>query len=287
MSAQVLVNGILLGGIYALVGVGFSLVWGVMNVINVAHGAFVMIGAFVAFWLFTLWGVDPLLALPLAMGVLFVLGYGTQLVLINRVIRAPLFMTLIVTFGLELLLVNAALLLWTADPRSVTTSYSSAAVALAGVQLPTARVAIFLLALLLAGGLQLFLARTRQGNAIRATRMDREAAQLMGARIDRVYAFTFGLGAAMAGAAGALLSTISAITPAMGIGYTAKAFAVCVLGGLGSITGALVGGLLLGLFEVVGASIIGPAYQDLISYLVLVLVLVVRPSGILGQRYYQ
>ena len=287
MSAQVLVNGLLLGGIYALIGVGFSLVWGVMNVINVAHGAFIMLGAFAAFWIFTLFGVDPLLSLPLTMGVLFLFGYGTQKLVINRVIRAPIFMTLILTFGLELLLVNVALLLWTANPRSVITPYSSAAFAVAGVQIPTARVAIFLVALLLAGGLQVFLTRTRTGNAIRATRMDLEAARLQGVRLDRVYALTFGLGAAMAGAAGALISTIGAITPMMGIAYTAKAFAVCVLGGLGSITGALVGGLLLGLIEVVGAATIGPAYQDAISYLVLIVVLVLRPSGVLGQKYYQ
>ncbi len=287
MLAQVLVNGILLGGIYALIGVGFSLVWGIMNIINVAHGAFIMLGAFIAFWVFTLLGLDPLLSLPLTMGVLFLLGYGTQKALINRVIRAPLFMTLIVTFGLELLLMNAALILWTATPRSVITSYSSDALTFGDVRIPTARLLISVVALLLTGALQLFLTHTRVGNAIRATRMDLEAAQLTGVRIDRVYALTFGLGAAMAGAAGALISTISAITPVMGIGYTGKAFAVCVLGGLGSITGALVGGLLLAMIEVVAGSVIGPSYQDLISYLVLVLVLAVFRRGVLGRSYYQ
>jgi len=283
---QAVINGLLLGGIYAVVALGFSLVWGVMNVINVSHGAFVMLGAFATYWLFVLFGLDPFVGAPLAMVALFVVGYAIQKYVINLVVRAPIYMTLILTFGLDLLIVNLGLIAWSADFRSVNTAYAGQGLVLGPLVIPYARAGTLLLALLASAALFAFMDRTRTGNAIRATRMDLEAAEGVGVRIDRIYALTFAIGAALAGLAGGLISATLPITPIMGLTYTGKAFVVTALGGLGNMGGALVGGIVLGLAETLGATVFGPGYQDAIGYVLLVLILVVRPAGLLGRAYY-
>jgi branched-chain amino acid transport system permease protein len=283
---QAVINGLLLGGIYAVVALGFSLVWGVMNVINVSHGAFVMLGAFATYWLFVLFGLDPFVGAPLAMVALFVVGYAIQKYVINLVVRAPIYMTLILTFGLDLLIVNLGLIAWSADFRSVNTAYAGQGLVLGSLVIPYARAGTLLLALLASAALFAFMDRTRTGNAIRATRMDLEAAEGVGVRIDRIYALTFAIGAALAGLAGGLISATLPITPIMGLTYTGKAFVVTALGGLGNMGGALVGGIVLGLAETLGATLFGPGYQDAIGYVLLVLILVVRPAGLLGRAYY-
>jgi branched-chain amino acid transport system permease protein len=283
---QALVNGLLLGGIYAIVALGFSLVWGVMNVINISHGAFVMLGAFATYWLFVRLGLDPFLGCLVAMVAMFVLGYGIQKYLINLVVRAPIAMTLILTFGLNLLIVNFGLLAWSADFRSVTTPYAGEGLSLGTLVIPYARAGTLVVALLASLALFAFMARTRTGNAIRATRMDLEAALGVGVRIDRIYALAFAIGAGLAGLAGGLISATLPITPIMGLSYTGKAFVVSALGGLGNMGGALVGGLVLGVAETLGATLLGPGYQDAIGYTLMVLVLLLRPSGLLGRAYY-
>ena len=284
--AQALLNGLLLGGIYVTVALGFSLVWGVMNVINVSHGAFVMLGAFTTYWLFASVGLDPFLGAPLAMALMFVLGYLVQKYIINWIVRAPMFMTLILTFGLNLIIVNLGLIAWTGDVRSITTPLTGQGLSVGELIVPYVRAATLLVALLATFALFVFMDRTRTGNAIRATRMDLLAAEGVGIRIDRVYALTFAIGAALAGLAGGLISATLPITPFMGLSYTGKAFVVTALGGLGNMAGALVGGLLLGIAETVGAALLGPGYQDAIGYLLLVIVLVLRPSGLLGRAGY-
>jgi branched-chain amino acid transport system permease protein len=283
---QAVINGLLLGGIYAVVALGFSLVWGVMNVINVSHGAFVMLGAFATYWLFVLFGLDPFVGAPLAMVALFVVGYAIQKYVINLVVRAPIYMTLILTFGLDLLIVNLGLIAWSADFRSVNTAYAGQGLVLGPLVIPYARAGTLLLALLASAALFAFMDRTRTGNAIRATRMDLEAAEGVGVRIDRIYALTFAIGAALTGLAGGLISATLPITPIMGLTYTGKAFVVTALGGLGNMGGALVGGIVLGLAETLGATLFGPGYQDAIGYVLLVLILIVRPVGLLGRAYY-
>ncbi len=283
---QTIVNGLLLGGIYAVVALGFSLVWGVMSVINVSHGAFVMLGAFLTYWLFVWFGLDPFLGAPLAMLATFGLGYAVQKYLINLIVRAPIYMTLILTFGLNLLIVNVALLVWSADLRSVTTPYSGQGLVLGGIIIPYSRAGTLAAALLATAALFAFMGRTRTGNAIRATRMDIEAAEGVGVRIDRIYALTFAIGAALAGLAGGLISATLPISPVMGLSYTGKAFVVTALGGLGNMTGALVGGIVLGLVETMGATFLGPGYQDAIGYAMLVVILVLRPSGLVGKAHY-
>jgi len=285
LALQNLLNGLLLGGTYAMVAVGFSLVWGVLNIVNLAHGALVMLGAYVTYWLFTVYHVDPLLSLPLTAGALFVLGYVLQRFVINQVIRASFLITFLLTFGLELVITNVALAAWTADVRSVTTAYSGLALSVGPLVLPAVRIAGLGVAVVVTALLHLLMTRTRLGSAIRATASDGEAARLMGIPIAHVYAVTFAIAAATAGVAGTLISVSFPIFPAMGAGYTLVGFVVCVLGGLGSVTGALLGGLVFGLLQTYAAAWWGPNFDNIVAFGVLIAVLLVRPAGLLGRAY--
>lgn len=286
MVQQMLISGILLGGVYCCIAVGFSVITGVLKIFNFAHGAFVMLGAYTTYVCFSVFKIDPFLSLPISMVVLFVIGYFFQRFLINRVIRAPLYMTLILTFGLDMVLVNSALLAWTGNLRAVVPSYASKTLAVAGVSIPVVRLASFFVGLLLTLLLYLLMNKTKVGKAINATRMDLDAAKLVGVDVTNIYAMTFGIGTAMAGAAGTLLSMLASISPTMGSMYSSKAFAICVLGGFGHMAGALLGSLVMGLLEMVGVALIGPGYQEATAFAVLVLVLIFRPKGLLGKEYF-
>ena len=283
---QVLVNGILAGGVYACAAIGFSIIWGVMNLINLAHGSMVIIGAYLTFILFSTIGIDPFLTIPVSGALLFCFGYLIQRLLINRVIEGSVFMTLILTFGLDLVLVNANLLFFTADLRLVTPWYSGLGWEIGTVKIPYARTGVFLFALLLTLCLYLFLNKTKYGNAIKATSFDKDAAGLVGVDVLKVYAITFGIGAGMAGMAGSLISIIHSFSPIVGASYTMKSFVVVVLGGLGSIPGAVIGGLLLGIVENFASVLFDAGYKDAFSFILLVLILVIRPRGLLGKQFY-
>jgi len=292
LLAQDLVNGILAGGILAVVALGFSLVWGIMNIINLAHGAFIMVGAYVTYQLFTTFHLDPFVSLPISFVLLFALGYLIQHYLLNWVARAPILSTFLLTFGLSLLIVNIALIVWTGDTRGVTTAYSGTNFTLGDVTVPWAKLYTLLGALTITGVMQLWLTRSRTGRAIRATSMDIGAAQLSGVRVTQIYAIVFALGAGLAGVAGTLISLSYALNPSMGDPFLIKAFVVCVLGGLGSVQGALVGGLAYGIIEAFATQIdvtigtqhiSGSGLQDAIALVVLLIVLVVRPTGIMGR----
>ena len=282
---QLLVLGLLIGGVYVAVAVGFSLVWGILNIVNLAHGALVVIGSYLTWTLFNRLGIDPFLSLPVIAVLLFAVGYGLQRGLINRVIRAPLLFTFLLTFGINLVLVNLLLAIFTSDFRSVTPAYSGSGLALGEVQIPYVRVGALAVALVLASLVWLLLNRTRTGAAIQAVGADRDAAQLVGIDLRHVYALTFGIGAACAGVAGGLISVIQAINPSAGEPYTLQAFVVVILGGLGRVSATVVGGLLFGLIEVFGqaAPYLGAGYANAIAFAVLVLVLVLRPQGLLGR----
>lgn len=282
-ATQVAINGLLVGGLYALMALGLSLIWGVMDVINIAHGAFIMLGAYTTYWLFQA-GVDPLISLPISLALLFLLGFLLQKYLINLVIRAELFITLLLTFGIDILIVNLARVVWTANVRRVATSYSGASISFGELTIPLVRIIAFVVALILAGALFLLLERTRMGRAIRATSQDLLAARLSGTNVSNTYAITFGLGAGVAGAAGSLWSMLFTITPTMGGVLTLKSFAVTVIGGLGTMAGPVVGGLLLGLVENFTSAYVGPKFPNLISFALLVVTLILRPRGILGGR---
>ena len=282
---QQIVLGLLLGGVYVAVGIGFALVWGIMNIVNLAHGALVIVGAYMTWVLFSNLHVDPFLSLvPVAIA-MFAFGYLLQRVLVNRVIRAPLFFTLLLTFGVNLVLINLLLVLFKSDFRSVTPSYSGSGLNLAGVQVPYIRLAALAVAIALAAAVALVLNRTRLGAAIQAVGADRDAAQLVGIDLRHVYALTFAIGAGCAGIAGSLISTIQAISPTAGEPYTLQAFVVVILGGLGRVSATVVGGLLFGLIEVLGQATpgLGAGYANAIAFAVLVVVLAVRPQGLLGR----
>jgi len=284
---QATLYGLLQGGLFALVAVGFSLVWGVMNVVNLAHGAFVLCGAYLAFELNQAMGLDPFLAMVPAAVVLFGLGYALQRFLVNLVVNAPIFLPLLLTFGLELVLVNALMLGFTADYRSVPTGYAQLSLVLPGdVRVPFGRLLAALLAVGLAVGLGFVMRRTRTGLAILATGMDRGAARLMGIKAAHVYALTFGLAAALAGAAGAGVAAVSTFSPADAGRFTLFSFVAAVLGGLGNMSGALYGGLLLGLVESLGGQLLPGTQVNALAFAVLVLVLAIRPQGLAGKAFY-
>ena len=287
LYAQILINGLVLGGLYACIAVGFSLVWGVLNVINILHGTFVVLGSYIAYFAYVHLGLHPFLSVVLSGMLLFALGFAIQAGLINRVMGAPVLTTLVLTFGLELLLNNGILLAFSADYRTVQLANPFGSVVVGGLVLPLERVFAMLLALGLTFLLYIMLAKSRVGRAIVAVRMDSEAAALMGVKVKHIYAVTFGVGALMAGAAGSILSIIFPISPLNSTEFLGIAFVVCVLGGLGSIAGAMVGGLALGVIESFGALFIGPEHGLTIAFLLLIILLIFKPTGIMGRTGYE
>jgi branched-chain amino acid transport system permease protein len=283
---QATVYGLLQGGLLALVAVGFSLVWGVMNIVNLAHGSFVILGAYIGWELHQHAGLDPLLGMFVAAAVLFVLGYAVQRWLINLVINAPIFITLLLTFGLSLLIVQGMNIVFSANYRSIQTGYASKGLTLGDVRVPFGRLLAFGIAVVITIALVALVNRTRTGLAIIATGMDRGAARLMGISARHVYALTFGISAALAGIAGTMVGTIGTFTPAAAGGFTLLSFVIAVLGGLGNMSGALMGGLVIGLVESWAGLYLSGTWMNAIAFLVLVVVLVVRPSGLVGRAYY-
>jgi len=287
LTVQILVNGIVLGCLYACIAAGFSLVWGVLNVINLMHGSFIVLGSYLAWAVYNALGISPWLALGIAAPLFFVLGYLLQRGVLNRVIAAPVLVTLTMTFGLDLMLNNAMILAFKADYRKLILEPPLGTVAMGSVVVPVDRLVAMAFALCLTGALYLILRKSRVGRAIIAVRLDREAAMLMGVRVDGIYAAAFGFGAAMAGCAGVLLALIFPISPLSATPYLGKAFVVCVLGGLGSVPGAVVGGLLLGVVESFGSWIFGPEHAVTLSFALLILFLIFRPQGLLGRRGFE
>jgi branched-chain amino acid transport system permease protein len=283
LLAQVLVNGVLLGGLYALMALGLALVWGVLNIVNLSHGALIMLGAYATYYLFTLGHVDPFAALPLTAAILFVVGYAIQRGILNLVIRAPMFNTLLITFGIEVVLTYFAQIVFSADFRTINPSYAGANFSVRSVTVPYVEALAFAVAVGLTVAMWLFLLHTRMGRAIRAAAQNLVAARLYGVNPRNVYALTFGLGAALAGVAGGLYGTVSQINPYIGGPLTAKSFVIAIIGGLDNPLAVIVGGLFLGIIESLTTLYVGPTYRDVASFGILVLVLIVRPTGLLGR----
>lgn len=293
LFGQSLVNAILLSGMLTIVALGFSLVWGVLNIINLVHGAIIMLGSYLTYWIFTLWGVDPFLSIPIIMLVTFAYGYLLQRLVINQVIRAPLLVTFLLTFGVEIIMINLALYFWKADLRAITTAYSGMSLVLfqdpatgMGIQVPYVKIGVLVISLLLVLGLHFLMAHTRLGRAIRATGMDKDAAQLTGVKVAPIYAMTFALGSAMAGAAGVLIAMTQPITPGMGGSFTLRAFVIVVLGGLGSIPAVVIGAVLFAIVETL-AGLFVPSLTSAVAFAFLVIILILRPQGIAGKAFYQ
>jgi len=284
---QQLVLGLLIGGLYGLAAAGLSLVFGVLKVLNVAHGQLIMLGGYGAFWLFALWGLDPFASLALVVPGALVLGVVLYGALFGWVVRAHeetrVKNSLLIGFGLALALDGAAVRLWTADERSITTGYAGAVFAFGGLAVPLVRLASLVLAFALIGGLHLLLRRWRWGRAIRATAEDWEAALMTGIDVRRAYLLAFAIGTALAGAAGTLVSVGYSISPSIGLEWTLKALIVVVLAGLGSMLGTFVGGLVLGLAEALSATVFGGPYREVVGLVIFFVVLVARPQGLFAR----
>jgi branched-chain amino acid transport system permease protein len=285
---QNVVFGVLVGALYGLAAVGLSLVFGVTKILNVAHGELLMFGGYASFWAVTLLGVDPFLSIIPAVIFLAVIGFILYKLIFARLVKldesVKIQNTLLVGFGLSLILQNIALRLWSADTRGITTFYSGWAFTLFGVRFPIVRVASLIIALVTLLALELFLRRTYTGKALRATVENWEAATLMGIDTQRVYLLSFVMGAALAGIAGALVSVGYSVDPAMGLNWTLTSLIVMVLGGLGSIIGTFVGGIVLGVTQSATGFFLSQSYREVVGLVLFLLVLVFRPQGLFGAK---
>jgi branched-chain amino acid transport system permease protein len=278
---NVLLVGLLLGGIYSLVSIGLNLIFGVIRVVNFAQGEFVMLGMYAAFAAFSFLNMDPYLSVVVVFPALFVLGALVQRFIIQPLQNEPM-MQVFATFGLLMIFQNVVLALTRGAAVSVRTDLASVTFAVGGVQVSLVRLLALVAATAVAGGLLLLLHSTLFGKAVRAVAQDRRAARLMGINVERTYMLTFGIGAALAGLAGALLTPISTLSPQIGGNFILAAFAVVVLGGLGSVSGAYLGGFLVGLTEAFAGFYLDPALKHAVWFMVFIAVLIIRPSGLFG-----
>ncbi len=277
-------NGLLLGGLYAATSLGLSMVFGVMRLVNVVHGELVILGAYLSWTLFARMALDPFASLVLVAPILFVVGYVFQHLLLNRLMPQGMEAPMLTTFGLSIIAQMVFLSIWTPDSRSIKTAYADNVVQLGSVHVPQMFVISFAVALLLVGALHLFVTRTLVGKAVRAAAQSAEAAAAMGISIPHIFALTYGIGAAMASVGGVLVATTFTFVPGSGLSYLLKGFVVVVLGGMGSIGGTLLAGMLLGLSESMGAAAFGTGYKDLVGLVIFLLVLTIRPAGLFGRR---
>jgi branched-chain amino acid transport system permease protein len=282
MVGQVVISGLLAGSLYAMVALGLGLIFGVMRVLNVAHGPLLMLGAYTTFWLFHWFGLNPYLSLLVSMPLLFLVGLGLQGTLVRRVVDAPELSSLLLTFGMSIAIVNLAQLAFTSDLRSV--EYLTGSFVLGPFAFSKSRVIACGFAVAITAWAFFFLQKTRLCKALRAVSQSREVAQVCGINVQRIHLLAFGIASALAAAGGSLVAVMVAIQPDMGMVYTFKSFLVIVLGGAGNYPGALLGGLLLGLIEQLSSLFLTTQVNEAVAYVLLVLVLLIRPTGLLKGR---
>lgn len=283
MIAQVVASGLLMGFIYALVAVGLTLTWGVLDIINFAHGEYLMLSMYTAFWLYSLFNFDPLVSLPIAALLIFVLGFLTYKLVIKRVIDAPGLTALLATFGLSLFLRNMAQFLWTPNNRFINASLViDKKIELGSVILGMPQLVASLGSIIMVVVIYFFISKTRTGKAIQATALDKNTAKLMGINTEWIFAITFALSGAAAGVAGALMSTFFPVYPESGAMYGLLGFVIVALGGFGNIKGALYGGLIIGLAEALGGFILGTQFKYAVVFLIYLIVIQLRPKGLFG-----
>jgi branched-chain amino acid transport system permease protein len=280
---QSLISGILVGGVYALIGIGLTIIFGVMRIINFAHGDILMVGMYLTYGLFTLLGIDPFLSILITIPLMFLFGGFLQKLFINRVLNALPQNQILLTIGLGLIMSNTMMLIYTSDYKILTTPYSSSSFKILGLSISEPLAISFVITAMITAILYWFLMKTDTGQAIRATAQDREAAQLMGINVKRMSIIAFGLGASLAGTAGALISPTYYIFPQIGSTFTLKAFVITVLGGMGSVVGATMGGIIIGVAESMGAVYISSGWKDVVVFVLFLLVLLFKPSGLMGK----
>ncbi|AIB23439.1 hypothetical protein P035_03098 [Brucella suis 06-988-1656] len=280
---QIVINGILLGGLYAIMAQGLALVWGVLNIVNLAHGTMIMLGGYVTWLVFANFGIDPFIGVFAAAAVMFCFDYALQRCVLNLVARGPMFNALLITFGIEIIFTDVAQHVFSADFRAIIPSYSAVNFNVYGITIPLMNLLAFIAAFVLSGFMFFFMMTTKLGRAIRATAQNLTAARLYGVEPRHLYAVTFGIGVAIAGVAGGLYATVNQLNPYIGVPLTAKSFAITIIGGLDNPLGVILGGLILGVIESLTVLYLGDTYRNVVSFSILVLVLIIRPGGLLGK----
>lgn len=281
---QLLLSGMMIGFIYALVSVGLTLIYGVMDIVNFAHGEFLMLAMYVVYWLYAIVGLDPIMSLPVSVVVLFFIGILTYQLIIKQVMNAPMSAQIFATFGLMILLQNVAQFLWSPNYRLIQKPLLAGRVDFLGLYAGKPQLVAALGAVITTGVVYWFIEKTETGRAIQAVAEDREAATLMGINSDRTFALAWGIAAACVGVAGALLANYYYIFPTVGTVFVLIAFVSVALGGFGSVPGALVAGVVIGIVQVLSGFYISPAWKDAVVFLVYMVVVLVRPQGLLGER---
>jgi branched-chain amino acid transport system permease protein len=286
---QSLVSGALVGALYGLAALGLSLVFGVLKILNVAHGELLMLGGYASFWVFRLLGVDPYVSLIVVLPLMLIGGALLHLGLFSRVVpfdeEHRIKNSLLIGFGLTLIFQTLAIRLFTADDRRIATDYSTDSLAVVGIRLPVVELSGLILGIIVVIALQLFLQRTYWGKAIRATAEDWQTASLAGINVQRTYLITFALGAALAGLAGMLVSVNFTVSPNIGLAWTLKALIVVVLAGLGSMPGTFLAGILFGVAESASSMIFGAQYRELVGLVIFFIILSLRPQGLFGASH--
>jgi branched-chain amino acid transport system permease protein len=280
---QSFISGILIGGTYSLIGIGLTIIFGVMRIINFAHGELLMLGMYATYFLFVLFHIDPYVSILITIPLMFLYGGLLQKVFINRILGSLPQNQILLTIGLGLVMSNTVMLAFTSDYKILSLSYSSASTNIGGISVSTPLTISFLITAGITAALYWFLMKTDTGQAIRATAQDREAAKLMGINVKRMSIIAFGLGTSLAGAAGALILPTYYTFPQVGGIFTLKAFVIVVLGGMGSIIGATLGGILIGIAESVGGVYLGAGWKEVVVYVLFLLVLLFKPSGLMGK----
>ena len=280
---QLLINGLLLGGIYALISIGLTLIFGVLEIVNFAHGEFLMLSMYASYWLFQLYGVDPYLSILIILPMFFLIGLVVQRVTIQPIINAPMLNQVFMTVGLSMVIQNVALFVWKADYRTVKTAYSSLNLKTSGLIINFPRLVAFILAMGIIAALLIYLKKTYTGKAIRALAQERRAAMLMGINVYRTYQIAFGIGIACVGAAGAMLIPVYFVFPGVGALFVLIAFVVVILGGYNSLVGSIIGGLIIGVVEAFSGFFISPHLKEAIYFVIFILILLFRPAGLFGK----
>jgi branched-chain amino acid transport system permease protein len=285
MSEQLvaqLMNGLLIGCMYSLIAIGLTMIWGVMNIINFAHADFLMIGMFTSFWLYTLYGVDPLFSIPVCGALLFLLGWLIYRFLVSKVMTGPALAQLVVTFGISIFIANAAVFLWSPDFRMIEKPLLSGTWNFGTVQLSIPKAMASVGSVLVSLALFMFLRKTKTGKAILAVEMNRSSALLMGINTERVNALSFAIGSSLVGIAGAFLSMYYYIYPQVGGTFGLISFCIVALGGFGSIEGAFLAGILIGVVQTLGGYFFDPAYKYAIVFAMYLITVWIRPQGLMG-----
>ena len=280
---QLIINGLLLGGVYALISIGLTLIFGVLEIVNFAHGEFLMLSMYASYFLFHLFGIDPYLGMLVVVPLFFLIGIAVQRTTIQPILDAPPLNQIFMTVGLSMVLQNAALFFWTADYRTVKTAYAALTLKISGLIISFPRLVAFLFAMTIIATLLIYLKKTYTGKSIRALAQDRKAAMLMGINVYRTYQIAFGIGTACVGAAGAMLVPIYVVFPSVGALFVLIAFVVVILGGYNSLIGALVGGLVIGVVEQFSGFFISPHLKEAVYFFIFILILLFRPTGLFGR----